>query len=114
MEPKVSMVIGGTSDLPVMEGATKILKHLKIPFEMNPLSAHRRPAKVEQFARSDYDRGIRVIIAGAGNAAILSTQIRSAGNGELFERMVKFKENLKTKIAEANDELQNVKYQLKA
>lgn len=63
--------MGSTSDLPVMEGAAKILNDLKIPFEMNALSAHRTPEKVEQFARSAYDRGVRVIIAGAGMAAHL-------------------------------------------
>ncbi len=63
--------MGSTSDLPVMEGAAKILNDLQIPFEMNALSAHRTPEKVEQFARSAYDRGVRVIIAGAGMAAHL-------------------------------------------
>lgn len=71
MEPKVSIIMGSTSDLPVMEGAAKILNELKIPFEMNALSAHRTPEKVEHFARSAYDRGVRVIIAGAGMAAHL-------------------------------------------
>ncbi len=63
--------MGSTSDLPVMEGAAKVLNELKIPFEMNALSAHRTPEKVESFAKSAYERGIRVIIAGAGMAAHL-------------------------------------------
>ncbi len=63
--------MGSTSDLPVMEGAAKILNDFKIPFEMNALSAHRTPEKVEEFARTAYDRGIRVIIAAAGMAAHL-------------------------------------------
>lgn len=71
MTPKVSIIMGSTSDLPVMEGAAKTLNELKIPFEMNALSAHRTPEKVESFARTAYDRGIRVIIAGAGMAAHL-------------------------------------------
>jgi 5-(carboxyamino)imidazole ribonucleotide mutase len=71
MEPKVSIIMGSTSDLPVMEAAAKILNELKIPFEMNALSAHRTPEKVETFARLAYDRGVRVIIAGAGMAAHL-------------------------------------------
>ncbi|MBE0640204.1 MAG: 5-(carboxyamino)imidazole ribonucleotide mutase [Bacteroidales bacterium] len=71
MEPKVSIIMGSTSDLPIMEGAAKILNELKIPFEMNALSAHRTPEKVEAFARSAYNRGVRVIIAGAGMAAHL-------------------------------------------
>ncbi len=63
--------MGSTSDLPVMEGAAKILNDFKIPFEMNALSAHRTPEKVEEFARTAHDRGIRVIIAAAGMAAHL-------------------------------------------
>jgi 5-(carboxyamino)imidazole ribonucleotide mutase len=63
--------MGSTSDLPVMEAAAKILDEFEIPFEMNALSAHRTPEKVEEFARTAYDRGIRVIIAGAGMAAHL-------------------------------------------
>jgi 5-(carboxyamino)imidazole ribonucleotide mutase len=71
MNPTVSIIMGSTSDLPVMEKAAKILEEFEIPFEMNALSAHRTPEKVEVFAKSAYDRGIRVIIAGAGMAAHL-------------------------------------------
>ena len=71
MNPVVSIIMGSTSDLPVMEAAAKILEEFEIPFEMNALSAHRTPEKVEEFARTAYDRGIRVIIAGAGMAAHL-------------------------------------------
>ncbi len=71
MEPKVSIIMGSTSDLPVMEEAAVILNKLKIPFEINALSAHRTPEKVEEFAKSAYTRGVRVIIAGAGMAAHL-------------------------------------------
>jgi 5-(carboxyamino)imidazole ribonucleotide mutase len=71
MIPKVSIIMGSTSDLPVMEGAAKVLNELKIPFEMNALSAHRTPEKVEEFAKSAQGRGIAVIIAGAGMAAHL-------------------------------------------
>ncbi|HZK09286.1 MAG TPA: 5-(carboxyamino)imidazole ribonucleotide mutase [Bacteroidales bacterium] len=70
-KPLVSIIMGSTSDLAVMEGAAKVLNELQIPFEMNALSAHRTPEKVEQFARSASGRGIRVIIAGAGMAAHL-------------------------------------------
>lgn len=70
-KPLVSIIMGSTSDLSVMEGAAKVLNELQIPFEMNALSAHRTPEKVEQFARSASGRGIRVIIAGAGMAAHL-------------------------------------------
>lgn len=70
-KPLVSIIMGSTSDLTVMEGAAKVLNELQIPFEMNALSAHRTPEKVEHFARSASERGIRVIIAGAGMAAHL-------------------------------------------
>ena len=71
MNPKVSIIMGSTSDLPVMEGAAKVLNELKVPFEMNALSAHRTPEKVEAFAKSAQGRGVDVIIAGAGMAAHL-------------------------------------------
>lgn len=63
--------MGSTSDLPVMEAAARFLNEMKIPFEMNALSAHRTPEKVEEFARGARQRGIRVIIAAAGMAAHL-------------------------------------------
>jgi 5-(carboxyamino)imidazole ribonucleotide mutase len=63
--------MGSTSDLPVMEDAAKLLNELKIPFEMNALSAHRTPEKVEAFAKAAAGRGVKVIIAGAGMAAHL-------------------------------------------
>lgn len=71
MEPKVSIIMGSTSDLPVMEAAAKFLNELQIPFEINALSAHRTPEKVEEFAKNARQRGIRVIIAAAGMAAHL-------------------------------------------
>lgn len=71
MIPKVSIIMGSISDLPVMEKAAKFLDMLEVPFEMNALSAHRTPAEVEKFARSAKERGIEVIIAGAGMAAAL-------------------------------------------
>ncbi|MFH0867325.1 MAG: AIR carboxylase family protein, partial [Bacteroidota bacterium] len=70
-EPKVSIIMGSTSDLPVMEEAAKILEDFRIHFEINALSAHRTPDKVMEFAKKAYDRGVRVIIAGAGGAAHL-------------------------------------------
>ena len=63
--------MGSTSDLPVMEKAAVFLDEMEIPFEMNALSAHRTPQEVEQFARGAEERGVRVIIAGAGMAAAL-------------------------------------------
>ncbi len=71
MNPKVSIIMGSTSDLPVMEKAAKVLNDFQIPFEINALSAHRTPAEVETFARGAQNRGIEVIIAGAGMAAHL-------------------------------------------
>jgi len=71
MKPIVSIIMGSTSDLPVMEDAAKILDDFQIPFEINALSAHRTPEEVEKFARSASGRGIRVIIAAAGMAAHL-------------------------------------------
>lgn len=71
MKPTVSIIMGSTSDLPVMEKAAAFLDKLQVPFEMNALSAHRTPSEVEEFARSAADRGIKVIIAAAGMAAAL-------------------------------------------
>ena len=71
MTPLVSMIMGSTSDLPVMEKACKFLNEMQIPFEVNALSAHRTPDAVESFAKGAANRGIRVIIAGAGMAAAL-------------------------------------------
>ncbi len=71
MEAKVSIIMGSTSDLPVMEAAAKFLNEMQIPFEINALSAHRTPEQVEEFARKAHSRGIRVIIAAAGMAAHL-------------------------------------------
>lgn len=71
MKPKVSIIMGSTSDLPVMEAAAKFLDQMEIPFEINALSAHRTPKEVEEFATNAAQRGIEVIIAGAGMAAHL-------------------------------------------
>ncbi len=71
MTPLVSIIMGSTSDLPVMEKAAALLDQMHIPFEMNALSAHRTPVEVEKFAREAKGRGVRVIIAGAGMAAAL-------------------------------------------
>ena len=77
MTPQVSIIMGSKSDLPVMEKAAEILNNLKIPFEMNALSAHRTPKEVEEFAGSVESRGIKVIIAAAGMAAHLPGVIAS-------------------------------------
>ena len=71
MNPKVSIIMGSTSDMKVMSEAAKFLDEMEIPFEINALSAHRVPVLVEEFARNAHKRGIKVIIAGAGAAAHL-------------------------------------------
>ena len=71
MKPIVSIIMGSTSDMPVMEKACKFLDEMHIPFEVNALSAHRTPDAGEQFAREAKNRGIKVIIAAAGMAAAL-------------------------------------------
>ena len=77
MTPVVSIIMGSTSDLPVMEKAAKFLDEMEIPFEMHALSAHRTPAEVEAFAKGAKARGIKVIIAAAGMAAHLCGVIAS-------------------------------------
>lgn len=77
MKPLVSIIMGSTSDLPVMEKAAAFFNEQKIPFEMLALSAHRTPREVEQFASSARERGIKVIIAAAGMAAHLGGVIAS-------------------------------------
>lgn len=166
MQPKVSIIMGSTSDMPVMQEAAKILDQFKIPFEINALSAHRVPEQVMEFAKGAHQRGIRVIIAGAGgaahlpgvvaalsptpvigvpcrstisidgwdsllsivqmppgipvatvgldggqNAGILAVQILASGDDALLNEVLKFKENLKSKILKANEELKSHKFQ---
>jgi 5-(carboxyamino)imidazole ribonucleotide mutase len=77
MKPVVSIIMGSTSDLKVMEKAAKILDEFEIPFEMNALSAHRTPEAVEEFTKGAKERGIKVIIAAAGMAAHLCGVIAS-------------------------------------
>jgi 5-(carboxyamino)imidazole ribonucleotide mutase len=166
MEPLVSIIMGSTSDLPVMEKAARILNDFKIPFEMNALSAHRTPGAVEKFAKGAAGRGIKVIIAAAGmaahlpgviasmtplpvigvpvnaslegldsvfsilqmppgipvatvgvdaaqNAGILAAQIIGTGDEKIMKEVIKYKEDLKKKIVEANEELKKVKFHFK-
>jgi 5-(carboxyamino)imidazole ribonucleotide mutase len=77
MNPIVSIIMGSTSDLPVMEKAAAFLNEMEIPFEMQALSAHRTPEAVEEFAKGAGNRGIKVIIAAAGMAAHLCGVIAS-------------------------------------
>ena len=79
-QPLVSIIMGSTSDLPVMEKACKWLDEHEIPFEVNALSAHRTPVEVQQFAEHAAGRGVKVIIAGAGMAAALPGVIAASTN----------------------------------
>ena len=71
MKAIVSIIMGSTSDMPVMEKAAEFLNDMEIPFEINALSAHRTPQMVEDFATNAKNNDIKVIIAGAGGAAHL-------------------------------------------
>ena len=71
MTPKVSIIMGSTSDLPVLRKAADFLEQMEVPFEMQALSAHRTPRQVEEFATGAASRGVKVIIAAAGMAAAL-------------------------------------------
>jgi 5-(carboxyamino)imidazole ribonucleotide mutase len=166
MKPLVSIIMGSTSDLPVMDKAAQFLNEMEIPFEINALSAHRTPEEVEKFAKGAADRGIKVIIAAAGmaahlpgviasmstlpvigvpikaslegldallaivqmppgipvatvgingalNAAILALQIIATGDETARQKLAVYKENLKKKITQANEEMANVSYKNK-
>jgi len=163
MKPIVSIIMGSTSDYPVMEKAAKFFDEMEIPFEINALSAHRTPDQVEKFAKNAAANGIKVIIAGAGmaahlpgviaamtpipvigvpinaaldgldsllaivqmppgipvatvavngslNAGILAAQMIASGDSKIFDKTVKYKENLKEKIVKANDELSSKEF----
>ena len=166
MTPIVSIIMGSTSDLPVMEKAAKFLDEMQVPFEMHALSAHRTPAEVEAFAKNAKGRGIKVIIAAAGmaahlcgviasmttlpvigvpinasldgmdallaivqmppgipvatvgingslNAGILAVQMLAVGDDNLQEKLDQYKEDLKKKIIQANEDLAKVSYTYK-
>ncbi|MCU7860507.1 MAG: 5-(carboxyamino)imidazole ribonucleotide mutase [Candidatus Thiodiazotropha sp. (ex Lucinoma kastoroae)] len=70
-KPVVGIIMGSDSDLPVMQEAAKLLQELQIPFEMTIVSAHRTPARLYEYAQSAVERGLQVVIAGAGGAAHL-------------------------------------------
>jgi 5-(carboxyamino)imidazole ribonucleotide mutase len=166
MKALVSIIMGSTSDLPIIEKAAGIFDEFEIPFEMHALSAHRTPAEVEFFTKNAKDRGIKVIIAAAGmaahlpgviasmttlpvigvpinstlegldallaivqmppgvpvatvgingsvNAAILAIQVLATQNESLQKKLADYKEELKTKIVKANNELTSIKYKFK-
>ena len=166
MNPVVSIIMGSTSDFPVMEKAAKLLDEFEIPFELSALSAHRTPGEVEQFAKNAASRDIKVIIAAAGmaahlpgviasmttlpvigvpidaslsgmdallaivqmppgipvatvgingalNAGILAVQILSTEKPELQKKLAVYKESLKEKIIQANNDLAKESFKFK-
>jgi len=76
-KPKIAIILGSDSDLPMMEEGLKVLRNFSAPFELKVLSAHRSPGLVHAFTRSAGKRGIKVIIAGAGGAAHLAGVVAS-------------------------------------
>ena len=166
MKPIVSIIMGSTSDWPVMKKAANFFEEMEIPFEVNALSARRTPDQVEKFAKNAANNGIKVIIAGAGmaahlpgviaamtpipvigvpikasldgldsllaivqmppgipvatvaingalNAGILASQMLATNDSKVFEKTVKYKENLKEKIVKANLDLQKEKFKFR-
>ena len=166
MNPVVSIIMGSTSDLPIMEKAAKLFDEFEIPFEIHALSAHRTPEEVEKFAKNARVRGIEVIIAAAGmaahlpgviasmttlpvigvpinasldgldallaivqmppgipvatvgingalNAAILAAQILAVKDERIREKLADYKESMKEKIVQANNDLASVRYKFK-
>lgn len=166
MKAQVSIIMGSTSDWPVMQKTADFLNEMQIPFEVNALSAHRTPEQVEKFAKNAKENGIKVIIAAAGmaahlpgvissltplpvigvpikasldgldallaivqmppgipvatvginaslNAGILAAQIIGSGDETIFNKTVEYKENLKVKIAKANEDLSDHKFEFR-
>ena len=72
MKPVVGIIMGSDSDLPVMQEAAKVLKQFEIPYEIGVYSAHRSPHRTAEYVRSARERGLKIIIAGAGSSAHLA------------------------------------------
>jgi 5-(carboxyamino)imidazole ribonucleotide mutase len=168
MKAKVGIIMGSKSDLIIMKEAADVLEKLAVPFEITVVSAHRTPERMFEYAKSAVDRGLKVIIAGAGgaahlpgmvasltplpvigvpvkssnsidgwdsvlsilqmpngvpvatvalnaaqNAGILASQIISTGDQELLNRLVAFKEELKTKVMQSTKEFNDLTYNYK-
>ena len=77
MKAKVGIIMGSKSDLPVMSGAIEILKDFDVPFEVSVVSAHRTPERMMEYAATARERGLKVVIAGAGGAAHLPGMVAS-------------------------------------
>jgi 5-(carboxyamino)imidazole ribonucleotide mutase len=76
-QPLVGIIMGSDSDLKIMEAAAEILKHFDVPYELTIVSAHRTPLRMVEYASSAMERGLKIIIAGAGGAAHLPGMIAS-------------------------------------
>ncbi|RZA01915.1 MAG: 5-(carboxyamino)imidazole ribonucleotide mutase [Sphingobacteriaceae bacterium] len=76
-QPQVAIIMGSKSDLPVMQDAADVLKELGVEYEITVVSAHRTPDRMFSYARAAADRGLKVIIAGAGGAAHLPGMVAS-------------------------------------
>lgn len=76
-QPKVGIIMGSKSDLPIMDEAAAVLKELGVEYELTVVSAHRTPERMFDYATKALDRGIKVIIAGAGGAAHLPGMVAS-------------------------------------
>jgi 5-(carboxyamino)imidazole ribonucleotide mutase len=164
-EPKVGIIMGSKSDLPIMEDAANILKELGVSYELTVVSAHRTPERMFEYAEKAAERGLKVIIAGAGgaahlpgmvasitslpvigvpvkssnsidgwdsvlsilqmpngipvatvalnaakNAGILAAQILATADDTLAQNVIKFKEDLKSKIVESAESLKSEGY----
>ncbi len=77
MNPQIGIIMGSDSDLTIMQAAADVLKQLGIPFEVTVVSAHRTPLRMVEYAKQAKDRGLKVIIAGAGGAAHLPGMVAS-------------------------------------
>ncbi|WMJ71829.1 5-(carboxyamino)imidazole ribonucleotide mutase [Cytophagaceae bacterium ABcell3] len=76
-KPLVGIIMGSQSDLKVMKDAATVLEQLEVPFELTVVSAHRTPVRMVEYAQSAVDRGLKVVIAGAGGAAHLPGMVAS-------------------------------------
>lgn len=76
-QPKIAIIMGSDSDLPIMRQAAEVLKELELDFELTIVSAHRTPDRMFSFAKKAHKKGIKVIIAGAGGAAHLPGMVAS-------------------------------------
>jgi len=77
MQPLVGIIMGSQSDLKVMQEAADLLRELKVPFELTVVSAHRTPERLMEYASTAAERGLKVVIAGAGGAAHLPGMVAS-------------------------------------